>query len=274
MWLNSIKKKSDPSNNTASQHQSINRASIKLTKTSSQFNEELTEMTEISKSSYHSAKNMEKLTVIIAALTIASVVISLMGLTISSVNVSSLSSSELTVNIAWALGVLVTVICVLIVAIVLERGEYMPKNPHLSNIRRYNKYCRSRFGSSIVIYILLYLFGIIFAFTSFITCITDDFSVIMRTNWLWATIISLGLLTGIILGIWIYHKYRLHLIYFSGLTPLIITLLIWGAYTNPIISAIQHPLNQILLVYWVCVCLISIYKRISINSFFNENHYL
>jgi len=278
MWLNSIKKKRDPSNNNSSQHQreiqhqSVSQTSMRQVQTTSQFREALTEMKDISKSSYDSARNMEKLTIIIATLTLTSLAISLMGLTISAVNEVAQTSSGLTINLAWALGVLVTVVCLFVITIILERGEYVPQTPHLSHIKRYKKYCRSRLISSIVIDGLLYVFGIIFAFTSFITYITNDFSVIMRTDWLLAIGISLVILTVIIIGIGIYQKYRPHIIYFAGGIPLIITLLIWLAYTSHIVLLIQQGLIVILLLYWIVVCLVSAYYLIkSVTLFLDSN---
>jgi len=193
MWLNSIKKKSDPSNNTASQyqrniqHEHLSKASIKQAQATSQFNEAVTEMTEISKSSYHSAKNMEKLTAIIAVMTMTSLVISLMGLTIAATQKVDQESSGFTVFLAWGIGFLMAWFGFLLIIILLERGEYIPQNPHLSHIKRYKKYCWSRLKVSLGIYGSFYILGVIFGILSIIALISKDYekviSEIMNNYW-------------------------------------------------------------------------------------------
>jgi len=259
MLLNSIKKESDSSNNTSSQHQSINQASIRQAQASSQFNEALTEMKEISKSSYDSAKNMEKLTVIIAALTITSVVISIMSLAINSADVVAPAAPTIMINVAWGIAIFTTYYCLYTVIIILKRGEYVPINPHLSHIKRYKKYCWSRLKVSIGIYGSLDVLGIIFGTLSIITLTdSENISAIMNNYWFILPTIYLVILSVIVIGFGIMKGYHIHFVYFSGVIPLIIMTFIAIGYVYTI-SVLQCPLVVSLLIYWIGVFLVSLY---------------
>ncbi|MFA5453261.1 MAG: hypothetical protein WC248_06785 [Candidatus Methanomethylophilaceae archaeon] len=264
MWLNSIKKKSDPSNNTASQPQNINRESIKQAQATSQFNEAVKEMKEISKSSGDSADNMEKLTIIIAILTVASVLISVMSLTITSAKVVAPAAPDAMIYFAWGVSLFTGCFCFWIVLSILERGKYIPKDPHLSHIKRYTKYCCSRFIATIETDILLIVVGITFGLLSYTTYVTQDFSVIQNSCIFG---ISLSALVSLTIALWCIKKenhYRFHAVNFAGVIPLMIILFLK-------IPSIETILVLILLVYCIVLGLVSLINLIRRVNLFVVN---
>lgn len=119
----------------------------------------LNDIKEMNKTNARSSKNVEKLTIAIATLTIVSIILGAASLTIASADeIFSIFSGGIVV-LCWTIGIITASLGVLVALIILDRDDYIPRKPALSHIKQYKKYGYLQRNAGTLISVSLYVLG-------------------------------------------------------------------------------------------------------------------